>query len=602
MKRKWGYFLFIFIFIFSFSIGMFTSPAGLLSPLFLYLKNVCATYLPAGDGIFNVLKHTISGQTYRIGIFLSCPLIRWFGTDVIPYKIVSSLLYGVFGVTTFLLLKKISEKDFLSFFSTILTLLLPQFVFYSWPVLDFTNIIGAWFVFLLCILFFKDFKMRITALSLYIPLSFLSSFVSEQSRLYALPFLLLLYLFYPERRNRNSSLFIIIVFFFTALSLVLHASLASRPSLQFEGIKGLFLSVVYYTHFIVCYFIYSYDYLGLVGFISSFFRFYEEKSKRILFYLFFLSGFSVAFFMPLYPYAELGFNFFFVTPSIPWQFFGIGIAILISSIYSIKKSPEKWERFSFSAVVISSSILIFVMGIYPRIRDDPSARHILVVFPLFTAIILKNILDLFKKQVLFKILGILLLSIFIRNLSPLYSLVDGGRNLYNLANELRGYFLNISRKTKGRMCIFYINPQYYITAPDDILFSFKTRETRVFTHGAGQEYLEFCKKRSFGIFWRFRPSSDPMYLKPGEDFFRNMKPFLPYGDQLNIAHFSEMHTPLPLPLEEELEKNPLVFKAEARYKVPPLFFNELIHRLKNHIPFFLEYRYYFKVYEENEIP
>jgi hypothetical protein len=231
------------------------------------------------------------------------------------YKLLSASFYGIFWITSFVFLKKLTRNIPLSFASVILSSTLPPFVFYSWPIFDFSNLIGAWCVFMVGIFFFIENKKHVIFKVLTFFFSFFSAFASDQSRLYTLPFLGLLFLFHPEKRKKN--LFLLAsAFLFIVVSLIFHLSLVSKSIIP-RKIEHPFITLIYYIHFIVCYFLYCYDYTGLLLFESSFLRFIEKKTRKYVFWLFFASGILFILSMPVYPYTNVLFNFFFVTPSIP---------------------------------------------------------------------------------------------------------------------------------------------------------------------------------------------------------------------------------------------------------------------------------------------
>lgn len=600
MQRKLKYH--ILIFIFCFAAGFFSSPPYPISSLFLCIRNLCMKFFYSQQNFFDILKSftvIFYGRMYKLSGYLSCLTIKWFSLNILPHKILSSFFFGVFGVTLYIFLKTLSRDEKLSFLSAILTLILPPVLYYSGP-LDFSTLIGPWLVFLLSLLFFTERRNLVIYLLILIA-AFLSAFANEHSRLFALPFLLFLFFLYPERRGRNRIL-LGSVFFFTLVSLTFHLVLAKKSiSPIFPSLKGVSLSVVYYSHFIVCYYLYCYGYIGCLLFISSFIRFLSPFLRKFVSVFLFLLGFTIVFFSPVYTYGDMAFDFFFVTPSIPWSFFLLALTFLISATYSTFKTQERWEAFSFLIFLAGSSIILFVMGIFPRIRNDSSARHLLVVFPFFSLLLVKTIKDFIKNSKTRIWISILIIAFVLRNFAPLITFISMMKDpsFSTLGYQLRSFFLRERQRAKENICVYYLTPQYYIVDPQDIIYPWINKViTFQFVRPISLEKLpkKNCEK-VFGIYWRFKPLRDPFYLPPGQAFFEHMKAFLPpFTDQWNIASFSYMHTPSPLPLEQTLQQYPLVFKAESTYYSLPLFYNELLHRLWNKIPFFLKYKYYFHVY------
>lgn len=590
----------LFLFALSFSIGIFTSPPIIPSPFPLWIKNVCTNYLYQWGikGALEIFKTTLLGQLYKLSLFLSCLPLRWFGNDPVPHKIIASSFFGVFSLTLFLFLKKLTKDEKLSLISSIFTILLPPFVFYSWPVLDYANIAGAWLVILTSILFLTEKRGYIFHILTFI-IAFLSSFLTEQSRLYTLPVLLIMFFIYKEKRKKNLPLLFMNAFF-TILSIMLHMKYAERYGPGLKGIKGLSMSIIYYTHFIFCYFIYLFGFTGVLLFLTSFIRFFQKIALPFL--IFFLTGLILTFSIPLYPYAELGFNFFFITNGPPYGFFLCAIFIISLSIFTLLKNGEIWEKFSITSIFICSSILIFITGIYPRIRTDPSARHLMAILPLFSLILFKNLFDLMNDKRL-RFLSVLLISgLFLRNFFLILSLISMGRGISHLGYELHYFFTKEEKVARDGLCIFYLNPQYYIIDMRDIVSN--PYKSRVFMVNEDLEAMEFIRKnycegkKVFGIVWRFRPLHAPVFKSAGDSFFTYMRSFSDTGDdQFNIAGFSRMHTTDDISIEKDMRGKKIVFKAEGSYIVPPLFLKEFIHRLINGIPVFLRYRYYFNVYE-----
>jgi hypothetical protein len=260
-------------------------------------------------------------------------------------------------------------------------------------------------------------------------------------------------------------------------------------------------------------------------------------------------------------------------------------------MFSIKMSKESWEKFALACIVLCSGILIFVTGIFPRIRTDPSARHILVLFPLFSTVIVKNFFEVGRISKATQTLIFILATIFcMRQLLPLYELVSENVEPFHLVYDLRNYFL-----TKRNLCIYYLTPQYYLVYPEDIV-SPKDRETKVIPFWVNISIEDLKKrcanKKTLGIFWRFRPSIDPQYFPPGEKFYSYLrKAFLHVrDDQLNMALFAKMHSPSPTDIECKMKK------VERKFKSPPLFINEMIFRFLKKIPFIITYSYYFDIY------
>lgn len=616
-KRKDTHFFFvyiykyldiIFIFFINFLIGFLTSPPVVISSYLLWVRNKCPIFLPpqeGPEGIFKLFHTVLFTHSYRLFVFLVCPLVRWFDANVIYHKIIFSLLYGILGITVLFLFKKLTRNQKLSFFSTILTFILPPFVFYSWPIFELSNIMGALCVFWMCIFFFTESR-NIPLYILFTLTAFLSGFGSEQSRLYTLPSLFLLFLLYPERRSKNIYLLCISTFFIF-LSLLFHTKYARIPGPQLNTPSAFLLAVVYYSHFIFCYYLYCYGYLGISFLTSSFIRFMDKKFRNKILFLFFSLFLLLTLSIPVYPYSEVFLNFFFVTPGLPWQFFALALIFCVSLLYSSVKSKERWEQFSIFNTLSCSLILIFIMGIYPRMRTDPSARHLLVVFPFTSLLLLKIFSDWLKgiDKKYFKYFIIFLFTLtMVRNFSPLYSLISKWHGISSIGYSVHSFLSHKLKRMQKKVCIFYLNPQFYFFFPDDILSSHLKPRARVFRYtkdpNLRQIEEESCKDRKiWGIFFRIKPAMHPLYYPVRERFFTMAHTFSLKGDdpQAEMMELAKMHTSENLALEEKLKKLPLLFRIEGEYFTTPLFLNEFLHRIISHIPFFLSYKFYFEIYD-----
>lgn len=599
-----------FLFATGFAIGFLAFPSSLYFSGYLLIRRICSHYFPAGEGIFEFLgsiKGTFFNTHYKLGVFLSCPFLRWFHTDFFLYRFSHSLLWGILALLVFYFLKALTNNPRLSLIATVVTFLLPPFLEIP-PVPEYSNPLGAAFVFLICIFFFIR-KRNLFLNLLYVIIALLGTFLSELSRLYSLPLFALLYFVYSERREENT-FWLFSLAFLTLLSFFIHAMLVHKSIIySFKGVKGVVFSFIYYVHFIYGCYLFSFGYLGMLFLTSSFIRFLSLR-KHIIFYIFFLLSLLMVLSLPLYSYSEFFLDFFFVTPSVPWQFFLLGFALLLSGGYSAFKSKEKWEVFSFFAIFSASGILLFVMGVFPRIRNDPSARHLLVVFPLFSLLLVKIGRDWIKESKC-RLLALFIISLAVlRNIFPFIYVISKQHNLPSLTYDLHLYFIRELKRTRESVCVYYLNPQYYTLGPQEIGYPYK-KNVRTFLlfvrpvldgkidEKILEERSEECD-RKIGIFWRFRPLHNPLYLLPSFKFFEYMKTFsLPRvrDFQFNIAESSFMHSLSPLPLEYQLKKFPLLFAAETKYCSFPLFLNELLNRLIHSLPLCIEYKYSFYIFE-----
>jgi hypothetical protein len=468
------------------------------------------------------------------------------------------------------------------------------------------NIGGVILIFLTSILFLKDEMRYSIFLFLSIILSFLNAFASDDSRLFVLPFLFILGMFYGFRKRRFYLIGLNFLFIF--LSIILLPSIKGMINFP-SSVSSVLWSIFFYTGFIADYYIYAIDISGVILFALS--AIYSSmKVRSILLILFCFLSLFILFSFPALPYSVQWHNFFFVYPELPIQSFLFGILIVISSFIHIKYGMRFRKFFSAEIVVISFTIL-FVTGIFPRTRTDPSSRHLLLVYPFMVFLVMELIEEVLRRRDL--ITGFLIFPLIISQFFHL------GVNIYNSSvredaiykevQEVRR-FLRINRRYISHNCLYVVGPNYFLPEIRDFVNPWGKGIVRVLPIPSGSltdiKTFEFflnltkdeCNKKFF-LTMRFQPVVSPLY-EGIEGFFQYLgKSQEPLSDQYMMAQYAYMHSPNPLPVENLLYKKNLIHRSSVKFYVLPLFLSELLHRLTFHLPFALSYEVKAEIFEED---
>lgn len=397
--------------------------------------------------------------------------------------------------------------------------------------------------------------------------------------------------------------------FFFLLSLILYFSYVKIPESATPFAPNPFLAGVYYLSFMADYIIYCVGFSGVLILCSSFLKYLPEKIKIPFGIIYFLLSIIFLISFPSFPYSNLWLNFFFVTTGIPWSLFLLMVMIILSMTYTFIKEKETLPRLCASIIILFPLILAFVMGIFPRIRTDPSSRHLLPLYPFLSYLLVEAILYNLKGSKIYKTFTLILLLPFLYHLliAPYHSFNEE-KAWREASNKIRIHLLQ-EIKRKMDVCYYIPDKTYYINSYDHLIFpyrAYKIRFVRVFADDItdipeSEFHKKECenKKERF-IFMRWKPEVNPFYERAGREFFRNMEKFRRYpDDQLSMAYYAYMHNPSLTPTELNLRRyyRP-VFKAGGRYSSYPLFINELFHRWFYRLPFSIPYEFYFEVYEK----
>lgn len=580
------------------------SPKG-MHPIYYSALKGCSQYLFQPNNSFiwkwgGAFKITF-WQMYHPSLLIWCgPFFKFWCSSLLLCKIYFALLFTLLLYSTFLFLHHISNKPLHTFLAVLLfSVLLP--VFHQIWLEFYGNIYGLFTLILTGIIFFSSKKRYITGFIF----AFFNGFGDGVSRLYTLPFLTLLMLFYGCNKKR------VIIFgfnlFFCIAGSFSQAYLVNKTAHIISFTNTPIITLIYYMSFMADYFIYIIGFAGTFLLCAGFMRYLSSDKMRHFsasFY-FLIATIFVITFSP-HSYSNFWHNFIFVTTDVPWTFFLISLMLIISFAYSVWKTNDTAGKLCGTIIIIFPLILAFVMGVFPRIRTDPSSRHLLPLYPFMCLQLIEILFFLIKKFRGNKVWIIILL------MGMGYRLIVGGYNSWreeqawrNISANLRIHFL-IQAKRKVEIC--YLTPQYYyINDYEDLMFPFESnlikfvRINKIYTDNK-IHVLELQKKCLSGrvrfIVLRFKPTVDPFYEGPGEKFFKKMKKFSDYyDDQLLMSHYAYMHTPYLTPLEKVLARYKKVYNTTERYTILPLFLNEVIHRIIYNIPFLIPYEVYSDIYE-----
>jgi len=575
---------------------------------FIFVKERCAEHIPIGDKFESVIKSfrvSIFHQLYKPLAFFYCGLIRGFGGNPFYFKIFFSFVYFLTFLSIYIFLRIITGRETLSLLASFISFITAPYLHQVFLSL-YTNIFGVILVFLTGILFLKDEMRYSIFLFLSIILSFLNAFASDDSRLFVLPFLFILGIFYGFRKRRFYLIGLNFLFIF--LSILLLPSI--RGMINFpSSVSSVLWSIFFYTGFIADYYIYAIDISGVILFSLSAIYSNMEVRSILLILLCFLSLF-ILFSFPALPYSVQWHNFFFVYPELPIQSFLFGILIVISSFIHIKYGMRFKKFFSAEILVISFTIL-FVTGIFPRTRTDPSSRHLLLVYPFMVFLVMELIEEVLRRRDL--ITGFLIFPLIISQFFHL------GVNIYNSSvredaiykevQEVRR-FLRINRRYISHNCLYVVGPNYFLPEIRDFVNPWGKGIVRVLPIPSGSltdiKTFEFflnltkdeCDKKFF-LTMRFQPVVSPLY-EGIEGFFQYLgKSQEPLSDQYMMAQYAYMHSPAPLSVENLLYKKNLIHRSSVKFYSLPLFLSELIHRITFHLPFALPYEVKAEIFEED---
>jgi len=575
---------------------------------FITFQNICIQHFSQEEYIKNILhvfRWTAFHQLYKPLGFLFCIIVRIFRGNVFYYKIFFVFVYILTAFVIYTFLRITTKKPLLSLFATFFSLLTAPYlhqVFFGF----YGNIGGVILIFLTGILFLKDEMRYSIFIFLSIILSFLNAFASDDSRLFVLPFLFILGIFYGFRKRRFYLIGLNFLFIF--LSILLLPSI--RGMINFpSSVSSVLWSIFFYTGFIADYYIYAIDISGVILFALS--AIYSNMKVRsiLLILLCFLSLF-ILFSFPALPYSVQWHNFFFVYPELPIQSFLFGILIVISSFIHIKYGMRFRKFFSAEIVVISFTIL-FVTGIFPRTRTDPSSRHLLIVYPFMVFLVMELIEEVVRKRDLITVFLIfpLIISQFFHLGVNIYNSSVREDAIYKEVQEVRR-FLRINRRYISHNCLYVVGPNYFLPEIRDFVNPWGKGIVRVLPIPSGSltdiKTFEFflnltkdeCDKKFF-LTMRFQPVVSPLY-EGIEEFFQYLgKSQEPLSDQYMMAQYAYMHSPAPLPVENLLYKKNLVHRSSVKFYVLPLFLSELLHRITFHLPFALPYEVKAEIFEED---
>lgn len=557
-----------------------------------------------GKKIMNAFKMEVFGQLYKpVSSILYCELIRKFDGNAFLFKLFFAFIYLITGITIYAFFKKISKNPTLSILSTFLSLLTVPYLHQVWLSL-FTNILGVVLVLLSGLLFLKESTPLFFPLAFI--LSFFNAFTADDSRLFAIPFLIGLGAFYGFTKRRIS--LILFNSFWIILSLLLFIITGYKR--EISPPYNPLLSLFYYTAFISDYFIYALDLSGVLLFAFSTLLPRQPSNLKWAIYPSLFLSLSTILLYPPYPYTTQWHNFFFVTPSLPFQSFLFGMLIILSSFFHIKKSPIHRKVFSTEILIISATI-IFVTGIFPKIRTDPSSRHLLLAYPLMIFITIETISEVLKNRN--TLLKVLLTPFFI---SFLFHLITNAYNssvredaIYLSVQDTRIY-LKTHRRYFEKNCLYIVGPNYFLPEIKDFVNPWGKNIVEVIDTPSGsltdlklfETFLNLSEDKCLGkkryfLTMRYKPSIT-FYEGPGKKFFEYLeKTQSPLSDQYMMAQYAWMHLEGTLPVEEKLSQYPMIYGSSIEYKVLPIFLSELIHRLSFHIPLFLSYEIRTNIFE-----
>lgn len=548
------------------------------------------------NDIVNGLMASFFGQLYKPFIFtFYCWVIRLFGGDTVLYKFFFSSLYLITGIIIYAFLRRLTGKPSLSTWATFISLLTVPFlqqVFMSF----YTNIFGVIFIFLLSMLFITE-RGDVWWYAGVIILSVINAFVTDDTRLFTIPFLLSIALVRGFSRKRCFVLFLTLLFL--TFSNFFFLKLLGGKTLMPVPPEGIFWSYFYYSGFVADYFIYAF---GFSGIILASIRPVLFLKKGYVIILFLLLGSGIILFQRQYPYSNQWHNFFFVTPSLPHQFFLFYILILLALLLLCIKRGEAYYRVFALEIFIISSVLIFVTGIFPRVRTDPSSRHLLCLYPFLAFLILESGVELWRKGGLSRaITAFLFISLTFHLIANAFNSSTREEAVSRVFKEGRDYLRNhVFRFAPG--CLYVVGPNYFLPEIRDFVNP-SGRNIQVFslpscamtdleTFSLFSELLaKECKwKRRILLSMRFMPESSPLYEFPSGRFFEGLlKTQSRLADQVSMAYYAYMHYG-ELPVERVLKGFPLRNKIDERFYLLPFFVSELVHRLRFKIPLLLPYR------------
>ena len=376
-----------------------------------------------------------------------------------------------------------------------------------------------------------------------------------------------------------------------------------------SSVSSIIWSIFFYTGFIADYYIYAIDISGILLFSLS--ALYLSKRIHPLFISIFgiFSLFIILFHPPL-PYTVQWHNFFFVYPGLPVQSFLFGVLIIVS-LFLHMKYGSTYRRFFAAEILIVSSVILFVTGIFPGTRTDPSSRHLLLAYPFMIFLLMELLREVIKRRDMLtgSFIIPLILSAFFHGVVNIYNSSVREDAIYK-AVESERIFLRIYRREVSHNCLYVVGPNYFLPEIRDFVNPWGKGIVKVVDLPSGsltdvktfELFLNYtdekCEKKFF-LVMRFRPVISPLYddIKNFFEYFRRSQN--PLSDQYMMAQYAYMHSPNLLPVEELLYKKTMIHESSVRFHTLPLFVSELVHRIIFGLPFAIPYEVKSAIFKED---
>jgi hypothetical protein len=492
------------------------------------------------------------------------------------YKLVYGVAYTITGITLHLFLKTFLRNAsqlslrILFFFSIILPAFEDPLLKVNLPL-----IMGASLIFFSGYIYLSDKKLKDI---IYIITAFFSAFISELSRVYTLPFLIVLFFIYGG--DKKKKYFIMSVTFFTICSLIPHIK-----SFRFTFSHHLLLlHSLYDLERIIEAHIFSLGYFSSF-LIITYFVLYLNKIKSIFSHILWVFAFIITFFIPPPPYVGI-ISTIFIGNKI-W-FILLFLGYFLSSILIITKSPSTEEKTAGILQLLFPLLYWFVMEFFTPLKFVSFPRYFLPAYPFLLFISLLHINFLIKNKGGKVLCSFILFSFLYHNLSSSYLLIIKNKAMDKIIKITRSQMMAIRKnvqKTNAFTCLFFsetpdigvLNFYYFMHPynkekllaihtifPQDMYFLIKGKGKEKFSNKCEERYFFFFDEDISEVPYQVFNKNDIEKLAKEGDFGTWFSSFLRTEELHNL---------------DFLPGSVLFFNYGVEYEFLPIFESELIFKL-----------------------